>query len=131
MIQAVGVQCAIPVNPDQTASGISHLCGMNQPAPHSLGSVQSLQSELHPASFPGTCTSDDSHSQEGPVELPSALEVYLVRLEQTGASCPSSQHQPLGAEAAQQDAAAADGVTSAGRPGGLGEVPAELRGRCR
>lgn len=31
--QAVGVQCAeFPVDPDETASGISHLCGMSHPA---------------------------------------------------------------------------------------------------
>lgn len=31
-----GVQCAeFPVDPDEIASGVSHLCGMNQPAPHS------------------------------------------------------------------------------------------------
>lgn len=90
MVQAVGVQCVVfPVEPDETASGISHLCGMNQSAAHSgwlpeLGAI--TPERTPPASFPGTCTSDDSHSQEGPVELPSAFDVYLVRLQPTGAS---------------------------------------------
>lgn len=129
MVQAVGVQCVeFPVDPDETASGISHLCGMSQSAAHSgclpeLGAI--TPERASPASFPGTCTSDDSHSQEGPVELPPAFQVYLVRLEQTGAS-PSEA-----AKAAEQDAAAAESVRSAGRGGVPGPVQVRAEAAAR